>query len=480
MTSSIALQSHPTHRVHGSQPAIFDSTPDHPASIRAPRQATTWSCRFAVLCLALFVLLPLQAQAEDPPLSPPMVPAATVPAPTSAPTAAASTAVLQAAPASAPPAVAPIASGSGPVTTPGTAPVAVVAPPIPDVAPSPFFASVDRGLGATTADGSLSVALHFFTQLRLDEVISDSVNTPEFRVVMARPSVRGALFRRWIQYFIQAELAGKNAALLDAELTFAPTPAIGLRVGQFLTPFSREFQVPPFRLLFPDFSPSNIFFRDNRDLGAMIFGLPWQGRFEYYAGVFNGNGINQAPGGARILGIARLAANVFGKHLYTETPELDDTQTQLSVGLSASYGRHDLPVPASAPVGTQAEVAPYANLGLDASLHAGPCSAQGEGYLRWQQLSGDATSWSAGGYLQGSCFVYRRALQLAARSDVIDASVQTHAGLRLQGEGMLVYYVRGNHLKAQLRYAYGNTRGDDVSTQASATHTVTVQTQLQL
>lgn len=430
------------------------------------------SARLALLALGLWLPVLGHANPLPQPAPVPTLPAQAEPVPAGPPGAAVA------------PAQPPVDSAGQ--TAPAIQAAAPLAPPAglppagPPPSPSPFYASLDRGLGATTADGSFSAEAHIFAQLRLDEVISDRVNTPEFRIVMARPSLRGTLFRSWIQYFVQAELAGKNAALLDAELTVLPSPAIGLKVGQFLTPFSREFLVPPFRLLFPDFSPSNVFFRDSRDIGAMVFGLPWAGRFEYYAGVFNGNGINQALGGARIMGIARVATNLFGKHIYTETPELDDAQTQLSLGLNATYGRHDLPLPTAAAAGTQPEVAPYATLGIDASFHAGPCSTQGEGYLRWQQLSGDDTSWSAGGYLQGSCFVYRRSLQLAARSDVIDANVQTHAGMKLQGEGMLVYYVRGNHLKIQLRYAYGNTRGDEPATQASATHTLTAQTQLQL
>ncbi|MBL8633488.1 MAG: hypothetical protein JNM40_09685 [Myxococcales bacterium] len=374
--------------------------------------------------------------------------------------------------------IAPSAAAPATATEPTTSalPQTSAAPPKMDPA---WFASVDRGLGVSVGD-SFSAELHFFTQLRLEQVISDDTRSPEFRVVMARPVLRGKLIRPWISYFVQPELAGKSPALLDAELTIFPHAAFGIKVGQFLTPFSREFLVPPFRLLFPDFAPSNIYFRDNRDLGLMLFGMPLDGHLEYYAGVFNGNGINQTPGGARIMGIARLAANLRGKPVYTETPELDDTATQLAFGLNATYGRHDLPLPAGSPAAAVAEIAPYATLGIDLTVHKGACSAQAEGYAKWQQLSGDVTQWSAGGYLHGGCFVYRRALQLAARADVIDANLDTHAGLRAQAEGLLVYYVQGNHLKFQLRYAYGNVRGPDILTDASTTHTLTLQGQLQL
>lgn len=351
-------------------------------------------------------------------------------------------------------------------------------PAAPEPSQASFFASVDRGLGFTFGD-SFSAELHVFTQLRVDEVLSDGSHVPEFRVQMARPVLRGKLLRPWITYVVQPELAGKSPALLDAELTIAPHAAFGVKVGQFLTPFSREFLVPPFRLLFPDFSPSNISFRDNRDIGAMLFGMPLGGHLEYYAGVFNGNGINQTPGGARIMGIVRLAANLRGKPVYTETPQLDDAQTQLSFGINGTVGRHDLPLPASAPASTVAEIAPYATLGADLTVHKGACTVQAEGYAKWQQLSGDASQWSAGGYLHGGCFVYQRTLQLAARVDVIDANLDSHAGLRAQAEGLLVYYVQGNHLKLQLRYAYGNVRGQDLSVEASTSQTLTLQAQLQ-
>ena len=368
-----------------------------------------------------------------------------------------------------------------PSPTPAPPPPPVVpAPPPPDASGPLFFASLDRGLGVSTADSSFSAELHFFAQIRLDAVSADTVRGPASRVAMARPVLRGKLLRPWIQYFIQPELAGRSATLLDAEITIQPHPAIGVRVGQFLTPFSREFLVPPFRLLFPDFAPSNVFFRDNRDLGAMVFGMPADGHLEYYAGVFNGNGINQVPGGGRIMAIARLAANLRGKPVYSETPQFDDTQPQVSIGINGTYGRHDLPLDAGGLPTVPAEVAPYATVGLDLALSRGACVLQTEGYARWQQLSGGATVWAAGGYLHGGCFVYRRYLQLAARGDVIDANVVTNAVIKSQAEALFVYYVRGNHLKLLLRYAYGNTRSRDDNVPAAASHGLTLQGQLQL
>lgn len=106
----------------------------------------------------------------------------------------------------------------------------------------------------------------------------------------------------------------------------------------------------------------------------------------------------------------------------------------------------------------------------------GPARPRAKAVCAGKRLSGDATSGSAGGSLQGRCVASRRTLRLAARSDVIDANLQTRAGRRLPCERMLVYFVRGHHPLAPLRYAYANTCGDEVSTQARATHTVTVQT----
>lgn len=121
----------------------------------------------------------------------------------------------------------------------------------------------------------------------------------------------------------------------------------------------------------------------------------------------------------------------------------------------------------------QAEVAPDANLGMDASLHAGPGSTQGEGCLRWQ--AAQRRCHKRVGWRLAAGPLRCRSSDLAA-GDVIDANLQTRAGRRLPCERMLVYFVRGHHPLAPLRYAYANTCGDEVSTQARATHTVTVQT----
>ncbi|MBX3252343.1 MAG: hypothetical protein KF901_34535, partial [Myxococcales bacterium] len=185
------------------------------------------------------------------------------------------------------------------------------------------FASLDKGVGVASADGNDVLGVHLLVQARYEHVEGDRPREDGFRVALARPALRGVAFRKWLSYFVQWELAGASPSLLDAEVVVQPVPEVGLKVGQFLTPFSREFLVPPGALLFPDFSPSNVLFRDNRDTGAMVLGRAFDGRLEYYAAAVNGNGINRGGNdNAELEWVSRVAVNVFGQNPYTEMPQL--------------------------------------------------------------------------------------------------------------------------------------------------------------
>lgn len=349
-----------------------------------------------------------------------------------------------------------------------------VAPP----ASSPWFISLERGVGGAAPDGTFAAALHFVTQLRLEEVVAPGGRqTPEFHVVLARPAVRGHALRPWIQYFVQAELAG-SPALLDAELTVQPWPFFGVKLGQFVTPFSREFLVPPFRLLFPEFAPSNVFFRDGRETGAMVFGTVAGGRFAYFTGLFNGNGINQPPGKAHLKWIGRLAYNPTGRAVYDEVPQLVAPRPTVSIGVSGSFGVHDRPAPSGIPTGSPPPAEDVAKIGGDMVASFGPGSISAEGYARWSGAAGTPATWAAGGFVQVAVFVWQRRLQVAARGDVIAPDVRTSDGLRSQGAAQLAWYARAHHLKLQLRYAYTDVRATATAI-ATRTHALALQAQLQ-
>lgn len=345
------------------------------------------------------------------------------------------------------------------------------------------FASLEDGMGMRSADDEFSLSLHLLTQLRYAHVEREGGRDDGFRAVLVRPALRGAAFRPWIQYFVQFELAG-TPALLDAEIIVHPIPEIGLKVGQFLTPFSREFLVPPGALLFPDFAPSNVLFRDNRDTGAMLFGGLFRRHVEYFLAAVNGNGINQGGNdNAEPEWIGRLVATVIGKNAYTEIPQLVDDDVSLSFGAGGSHSQTEQTATSVNPTTGATTTArlgstPTTKLGADVALHAGPVSLQAEAYARTIGSGGGVSrSVARGGFAQLGVFVVPKTLEVAARGDVIELA--SNRGLTNERvDGGLVYYVRENHLKLQLAYAWTSVRAPDASAPAAVAHGVTAQAQL--
>jgi Phosphate-selective porin O and P len=344
-------------------------------------------------------------------------------------------------------------------------------------------------MGITSADGDYSLSLHMLLQTKLEHVESDRTREDGFRVVLARPALRGVAFRKWLSYFVQWELAGGSASLLDAEIVAQPIPEIGLKVGQFLTPFSREFLVPPGALLFPDFSPSNVLFRANRDTGAMLLGRAFDGRLEYYAAGVNGNGINRGGNdNAQLEWVGRVAVNAIGVNPYTETPQLVTPEAGLAVGVNASYADMEQTATTVDPATGATTVhrlgsSPTTKLGADVAFHAGPLSLQVEGYTRSvQAVSGGRRMVARGGFAQAGFFVIARTLEIAARGDLIDLDAaggkNTSSALEKRLDGGVAWYVRDNHLKLQARYAWADSPNGASPSPKGTSNTVTLQAQL--
>ncbi|MCW5836154.1 MAG: hypothetical protein KIS78_27385, partial [Labilithrix sp.] len=347
------------------------------------------------------------------------------------------------------------------------------------------FASLDEGVGVASANGDDALGVHLLVQARYEHVERDRSREDGFRVMLARPALRGVAFRRWLSYFVQWELAGTSPGLLDAEITVQPVPELGLKVGQFLTPFSREFLVPPGALLFPDFSPSNVLFRDNRDTGAMLLGRAFDGLLEYYAAAVNGNGVDRGGNdNAELEWVSRVAVNVLGKPPYTETPQLAARGPGLALGTNASYGATEETATSLDPATGATTVrrlgsAPTAKLGADAIFHAGPFSLQVEGYSRTVQAAGGgARTVGRGGFAQAGLFVIGRELEIAVRGDVIDADAARAGPLDERIDGGLAYYARGDHLKLQLRYAWADAPSGAAAAPKGTSNAVTLQAQL--
>ena len=119
----------------------------------------------------------------------------------------------------------------------------------------------------------------------------DSFSIPRARLSLAARLVKNVRFR------IQVD-GVKSPALIDAILDVQFKPYLGLRVGQYYVPFSLESTTSDSELdtilrsqVVIALAPGRDINSQGRDIGAMLTGR--SSIVEYYAGVFNGAGINK-------------------------------------------------------------------------------------------------------------------------------------------------------------------------------------------
>ncbi len=334
----------------------------------------------------------------------------------------------------------------------GGVPIAqnVVPPPTPaPIAGPKVFASLEQGAGVESADGRFSAAVHLIAQPRLSFRSQGGFQQAQLRIPLARVQLKGNAFSPRLKYFVQAELAG-TFSLLDLEATFELTPTLSIHGGQFVTPFSREFVVPPFKLLFPDYSPSNVAFRDGRQRGIFVEGHTTDSVFAWAVSLTGQNGITATTSNPeRPMVSGRAVLTPWGASPIDEVPALKTDAKGFSIGTNVAFQRAVRPIPGAGVNG----IASLTTFGVDVDFHTGPFALVGEGYARLSWYSAAQTDWSGGGYLEASTFVLPQALQVALRGDVVVPSLNDGSTRRLQGEGLVAYYFAGHHLKAQLAWA---------------------------
>ncbi len=261
----------------------------------------------------------------------------------------------------------------------------------------------EPGQGVTIAsqDGTTKINISFYGQFRFQELNRDlyqrsnltqtfppfSIENngrtePSFQVRRLRLAAQGSLWKTWIRYVLELDLAGndeglraifippvftaggvsdfpgvnvtqgpqdqdgRSVKLLDWYIDLAPKAAARARIGQFKVPFGRQELVSDKQLQMTSRGIASDFFAPSRDRGAMFFGGTDTQRVQYKVGAFNGTGLAQSQNIDRSLGYAaRLTATSSGPFLDIE--DVIDQPPSLGVrvqGGIAWYQSTDTPV----------------------------------------------------------------------------------------------------------------------------------------
>ena len=156
------------------------------------------------------------------------------------------------------------------------------------------LAQADDTTGSPLLTALKSLTLSGYFQV---EGVAWDKDIDTFSLRRARPALSGELLKN-LKFKLSVDLV-KSPTLLDALVEFEPSKVIGVRIGQFLVPFSLENLTSDSILELIDRAAvvdTLVPGRDNgsngRDIGAAFYGS--YSVLEYTLGLFNGSGINKA------------------------------------------------------------------------------------------------------------------------------------------------------------------------------------------
>lgn len=231
-----------------------------------------------------------------------------------------------------------------------------------------------KGVTISSEDGNTKINIGFYGQFRFQELSRDlyqrsdltqafppfSIENngrtePSFQVRRLRLIAQGSLWKSWIRYVLEVDLAGNDEGLrsifippvftvggtsefpgvnvsagaqdqdgrtlklLDWYVDLAPKAAARARIGQFKVPFGRQELVSDNRLQMTARGIASDFFAPGRDRGAMFHGGTDTQKVQYKVGVFNGTGLAQTQNIDKSLAYAaRLTATSSGPFLDIE------------------------------------------------------------------------------------------------------------------------------------------------------------------
>ena len=185
-------------------------------------------------------------------------------------------------------------------------------------------------------------------------------NMPDFDVKAARVWWRGNAFSKDIKYKFQIDIAGDEAEgsgykasnrlteLKDAHVDWTKYKAFRIRAGQFKAPYSRHQLTSSGKQGLVDRSPINGAFAPGRQVGVMIYGdfgsETNEQLFQYFAGVFDGEGENFTNNDTGLMAVGRIVINPFGAFKLSDGDFRRGEKREeflMSVGLNAWWHSDD-------------------------------------------------------------------------------------------------------------------------------------------
>ncbi|MBN8549089.1 MAG: hypothetical protein J0M12_07235 [Deltaproteobacteria bacterium] len=334
-------------------------------------------------------------------------------------------------------------------------------------------------------DSGFTTKLNTFIQTRYtftdNDEDSGKKNTSSFQVVRARIYLTGTAMHEEFNYYFDADFVGTKGAdgaqttdLKDAWLQWNACDWGSLRMGQYKTQVSRQFNTSDHAIQFTDRTIASDYFSLGRNQGLTGYLKDKDGLWSASAAIFNGlsdgEGINKPGVDTEQTGIVALRWNPMGKMNAFEEGDIDYTE-DAAVSIGGAYAYSDATQEAYGGNIRQT------NISVDGNLKYQGFSFHGEYYVGdFNPQDTDAeTARPQGFYTQVGYFLEPKKWEIAARYSLVDcdngASTQ---GICKGNDNVneatigLNYFWWKHNLKAQLNYDFQSQEpiggGSDINT----------------
>jgi phosphate-selective porin OprO/OprP len=322
------------------------------------------------------------------------------------------------------------------------------------------FSYPSEGITATVS--TLLQNRYTFTD---NDINSGKPNISNFDTTRARLIVSGTALHEEFSYVISADFVGttdedgtKSPNLKDAYVKWNPCDWAALKIGQFKTGISRQFNTNDAKLQFIDRSAVSDYLSLDRQEGLQASSAMADGMVEIAAAIFNGEsdgeGINKSGQDTKQTGILNVRLNAMGKMDPYEEGDVNWTE-ETAISIGGAYARSG----SNNDVGAGLDDTDKDTVSLDANLKSEGLSIHTEGFYRNQDsdISRDSIN-IKGFYIQTGYFLDPKVLEIAARYGNLNCDDGRGSGACKGNDRIndaaatLNYYFMKNNLKAQFGY----------------------------
>lgn len=208
---------------------------------------------------------------------------------------------------------------------------------------APVVKASEKGFGLESADGKFKIqagGLFQFDNRNYFDNNGAGTGTNDFAFRRVEPQLKGTLFGIY-DFNILTEFAGFNgsgsAGILDAYVDARFNPAFKIRAGRFKAPASLERLQSGAALRFIERGYISDNLLPNRELGIQVHGDLFQGKFNYAAGIFNGQVDGQAAQGA-VNNDTNNDKDFQGRVFFEPFKGSDSALAGLGFGISGTWG----------------------------------------------------------------------------------------------------------------------------------------------